>query len=45
MTWTKLASGVGTPEASAPPAGWYPDPEGGQGERFWDGTAWTDQRR
>jgi hypothetical protein len=23
-------------------AGWYPDPQG-RGQRFWDGTAWTDQ--
>lgn len=23
------------------PAGWYPDPSG-QGQRWWDGTAWTD---
>ena len=25
------------------PAGWFPDPEGGQGERWWDGTKWTNQ--
>jgi hypothetical protein len=24
------------------PAGWYPDPSGGQGQRWWDGTQWTD---
>lgn len=24
------------------PAGWYPDPHGGSGQRYWDGTAWTD---
>lgn len=26
-----------------PPAGWYPDPEGGAKERFWDGERWTDR--
>lgn len=26
-----------------PPAGWYPDPSGGPGRRYWDGGAWTDQ--
>jgi Protein of unknown function (DUF2510) len=25
-----------------PPPGWYPDPPGGQ--RYWDGSQWTDQR-
>jgi hypothetical protein len=24
------------------PAGWYPDPEGSPGQRFWSGDAWTD---
>jgi hypothetical protein len=23
------------------PAGWYPDPSGGAGQRYWDGTEWT----
>jgi hypothetical protein len=26
------------------PANWYPDPEGGTGLRFWDGTQWTEHR-
>lgn len=26
----------------APPAGWYSDPDGGEGRRWWDGTGWTD---
>lgn len=25
---------------SGPPAGWYPDPYGGAGQRYWDGRAW-----
>lgn len=25
------------------PPGWYPDPSGTPGTRFWDGQAWTDQ--
>ncbi|NLE98268.1 MAG: DUF2510 domain-containing protein [Propionibacterium sp.] len=28
-----------------PPAGWYPDPAGGNGERFWDGGAWSQSTR
>lgn len=28
-----------------PPAGWHPDPEQPGHLRFWDGTAWTDQRQ
>jgi flagellar basal body-associated protein FliL len=26
----------------APPAGWYPDPGRPGGQRYWDGSAWTD---
>ena len=29
---------------TTPPGGWYPDPTGPPGlQRWWDGTAWTDQ--
>lgn len=28
-----------------PPAGWYPDPAGSDGERFWDGVAWSQATR
>lgn len=31
--------------AEAPPAGWYPDPTGRAGLRWWDGLDWTDHRR
>lgn len=26
------------------PAGWYPDPDGSGGQRYYDGQAWTDSR-
>jgi Domain of unknown function (DUF4352)/Protein of unknown function (DUF2510) len=26
------------------PAGWYSDPDGSGGQRFWDGTQWTEHR-
>ena len=26
-----------------PPAGWYPDPAGGTGSRWWDGVGWSDR--
>jgi len=26
-----------------PPPGWYPDPAGSAGFRYWDGSAWSDQ--
>jgi Protein of unknown function (DUF2510) len=28
-----------------PDAGWYPDPAGGGGQRWWDGVGWTDHTR
>lgn len=31
--------------AQTPPAGWYPDPAGSDQQRFWNGTAWTEQLR
>ena len=34
--------GVGV---SLPSAGWFPDPQGGSGQRFWDGQGWTGQVR
>lgn len=34
-----------TQSPQQPPAGWYPDPAGGSGERFWDGQAWSQSTR
>ena len=31
--------------AEAPPAGWYPDPAGSGGERYWDGGTWSQVTR
>jgi hypothetical protein len=31
-----------TGQAAAPAPGWYPDPAGGSGTRWWSGEAWTD---
>lgn len=28
-----------------PPPGWYPEPGGASGLRWWDGTRWTEDRR
>jgi hypothetical protein len=36
---TTVVSATGTP------AGWYPAPDGGGGERYWDGQRWSEQRR
>ncbi|QUR69051.1 DUF2510 domain-containing protein [Mycobacterium spongiae] len=31
--------------ATSPPAGWYSDPGGSGGQRYWDGEHWTEHRR
>ncbi|MCN4331278.1 DUF2510 domain-containing protein [Mycobacterium tuberculosis] len=31
--------------ATSPPAGWYTDPDGSAGQRYWDGDRWTRHRR
>ncbi|ODQ98431.1 hypothetical protein BST27_17430 [Mycobacterium intermedium] len=30
---------------SSPPAGWFADPDGSGGQRYWDGAKWTTHRR
>ena len=30
-------------ENQSAPSGWYPDPNKGPFERFWNGSSWTDQ--
>jgi uncharacterized membrane protein len=34
------ASPQAIPSPTTPPAGWYADPQGGSGQRYWDGQAW-----
>ena len=36
---------VATPAASDIEAGWYADPAGGSGARYWDGQRWTEHTR
>lgn len=31
------------PPTSTAPPGWYDDPVGGAGKRWWDGARWTEQ--
>jgi len=34
-----------TTNTPQPPAGWYPDPQGTGGQRWWNGSAWSAQTR
>ena len=37
--------GLSPPVPKPPPPGWYADPSGRAGHRFWDGTRWTEHQR
>jgi hypothetical protein len=44
MTSDQPPTPLQPPTPTAPPPGWYPNPEPGVGgQRYWDGTTWTDQ--
>lgn len=36
-----VAASVPVAAGGLPPAGWYPDPAGSPGRRYWDGQQWT----
>ena len=38
----RLSEMADPPPPSEPPAGWYPDPTGAPGHRWWNGSAWSD---
>jgi len=40
-----MSESWGTGESPPPAADWYPDPAGSGGQRYWDGTQWTDHTR
>lgn len=45
-TTPAVVAGLAVPQADGTiAAGWYADPDGKPAERYWDGTAWTEQSR
>ncbi|WP_264001451.1 DUF2510 domain-containing protein, partial [Mycolicibacterium gadium] len=37
---TSFPAAMAVPPTAAAAAGWYPDPAGGNGQRYWDGSTW-----
>ena len=44
-TWDPYAASAGGRPPPLPPAGWYADPSGQPGERWWDGRGWSEHVR
>ncbi len=44
-TWDPYAEAAGGRPPPLPPAGWYADPSGQPGERWWDGRGWSEHVR
>ena len=42
---TQVVSPYGNPPPAVPGAGWYADPSGQPGHRYWNGEQWTDHRQ
>jgi hypothetical protein len=40
-TWDPYSTAAGGRPPQLPPAGWYRDPSGRPGERWWDGRGWS----
>lgn len=40
-----LQTWIGVIVPTSPPAGWYADPAGSEGQRYWDGANWTKHSR
>lgn len=45
VSTTQPGGSVMSDSQGSVPAGWYPDPDGKPVQRYWDGSAWTEQNR